>query len=144
MNLANNKIFNINEQAFKGLLQLSTLNLTNNKIKSIQNGAFKGLVTLRNLDLSHNKLQKLDNKTHGLLDDCFSLEKLYLSHNEIGYITSKTLPHDKWIPYNIQEVDLSYNNLQTLNFDLTLGTKKVTYLNISHNNINEIRRCKYY
>lgn len=35
-----------------------------------------GLVSLRTLDLSHNLLEKLDNKTHGLLDDCLSLERV--------------------------------------------------------------------
>lgn len=35
-----------------------------------------GLVSLRELDLSYNRIEKLDNKTHGLLDDCLSLEKV--------------------------------------------------------------------
>lgn len=35
-----------------------------------------GLVALQTLDLSNNKIAKLDNKTHGLLDDCLSLERV--------------------------------------------------------------------
>jgi hypothetical protein len=35
-----------------------------------------GLVALQSLDLSHNKIEKLDNKTHGLFDDCLSLERV--------------------------------------------------------------------
>lgn len=142
LNLANNQISNISERAFEGLLQLLTLNLTNNNISHIPNGALRGLVSLRKLDLSHNKLEKLDNKTNGLLDDCLSLESINLSHNKISHITSKTLPHDQWIPYKIKEVDLSYNSIPVLNFDFTLGTRKVTYMNLSHNFINDIRRCK--
>lgn len=61
-------------RAFDGLLQLLTLNLSANALKTIPNGAFTGMVSLKKLDLSHNLLEKLDNKTHGVLDDCLSLE----------------------------------------------------------------------
>ncbi|XP_060827399.1 insulin-like growth factor-binding protein complex acid labile subunit [Bombus pascuorum] len=140
LNLANNRISNVSTRAFEGLLQLLTLNLTNNKLTHIPNGAFQSLVSLRSLDLSHNKLERLDNKTHGLLDDCLSLERLNLSHNRISFITKKTFPNDPWIPYRLKEVDLSYNTMPVLTHELTVGTKKLQYLNISHNNINEIRR----
>lgn len=33
---------------------------------------------MRLLDLSHNTLEKLDNKTHSLIEDCLSLEKVNL------------------------------------------------------------------
>ncbi|XP_014218318.1 toll-like receptor Tollo [Copidosoma floridanum] len=140
LNLAHNQIHVISERAFEGLLQLLTLKLTSNQIKHIPNGAFRGLVSLQNLDLSYNKLQKLDNKTHGLLDDCLSLEKINLSHNKIVHVTSKTFPHNPWVPYRIREIDLSQNGIQALSFDFTLGTRKSTYLNLSDNNINEIRK----
>ncbi|CAL7941377.1 unnamed protein product [Xylocopa violacea] len=140
LNLANNQIKNVSVRAFEGLLQLLTLNLTNNKLSYIPNGAFQGLVSLRTLDLSNNMLEKLDNKTHGLLDDCLSLERINLSHNRISFITRKTFPNDPWIPYRLKEIDLSYNTMPVLTFELTVGTKKIQYLNISHNNINEIRR----
>ncbi|XP_014472147.1 PREDICTED: toll-like receptor 3 [Dinoponera quadriceps] len=140
LNLANNKINNVTSRAFEGLLQLLTLNLTNNNISHIPNGAFQGLVSLRTLDLSHNKLEKLDNKTHGLLDDCLSLERLNLSHNKVSFITRKTLPNDPWIPYRLKDVDLSYNTMPVVTFDLIAGAKKIQCLNLSHNNINEIRR----
>ncbi|XP_067213721.1 protein artichoke [Linepithema humile] len=140
LNMANNRINNVTTRAFEGLLQLLTLNLTSNNISHIPNGAFQGLVSLRTLDLSYNKLEKLDNKTHGLLDDCLSLERLNLSHNKISFITRKTLPNDPWIPYRLKEVDLSYNTMPVVTFDLIAGAKKLQYLNLSHNNINEIRR----
>ena len=144
LNLADNQIGNVSERAFEGLLQLLTLNLTNNNLRHIPNGAFRGLVSLRTLDLSHNMIEKLDNKTNSLFEDCLSLERLNLSHNKIAYIRSKTLPHDPWIPYRLKEVDFSYNSLAVLNYDLTLGMKKVISLNLSHNAITDIRRCKYH
>ncbi|XP_076240875.1 insulin like growth factor binding protein acid labile subunit convoluted [Calliopsis andreniformis] len=140
LNLASNQISNVSSRAFEGLLQLLTLNLTNNKLNHIPNGAFQGLVSLRTLDLSHNKLERLDNKTHGLLDDCLSLERLNLSHNKISFVTKKTFPNDPWIPYRLKQIDLSYNTMPVLNFEFTIGAKKVEFLNISHNNINEVRK----
>ncbi|XP_017761511.1 PREDICTED: toll-like receptor Tollo [Eufriesea mexicana] len=140
LNVADNQIWNVSMRAFEGLLQLLTLNLTNNKLTRIPNGAFQGLVSLRTLDLSHNKIERLDNKTHGLLDDCLSLERVNLSHNKISFIAKKTFPNDPWIPYRLKEIDLSYNTMPVLTHELTVGTKKIQYLNISHNNINEIRK----
>lgn len=40
-----------------------------------------GLVALQSLDLSHNKIEKLDNKTHGLFEECLSLERVSLLTN---------------------------------------------------------------
>ncbi|XP_017884489.2 toll-like receptor 3 [Ceratina calcarata] len=140
LNLANNQIRNVSTRAFEGLLQLLTLNLTNNKLTHIPNGAFQGLVSLRTLDLSRNELERLDNKTHGLLDDCLSLERINLSHNKISFVTQRTFPNDPWIPYRLKEIDLSYNTMPVLTHELTAGAKKIQYLNISHNNINEIRK----
>ncbi|KZC08623.1 Chaoptin [Dufourea novaeangliae] len=140
LNLAKNQIRSVNNRAFEGLLQLLTLNLTSNNLEHIPNGAFQGLVSLRTLDLSHNKLESLDNKTHGLLDDCLSLERVNLSHNKISFVTKKTFPNDPWIPYRLKEIDLSYNTMPVLTFELTIGAKKVQILNISHNTINDVRR----
>ncbi|XP_048514607.1 chaoptin isoform X2 [Athalia rosae] len=142
LNLSHNNIRNVSNRAFEGLLQLLTLNLSSNSISRIPNGAFQGLVSLRTLDLSHNLIEKMDNKTHGLLDDCLSLERVNLSHNKISFVTRKMFPSDPWIPYRLSEIDLSYNSMPVLTYDLTVGTTKVRRLDISHNNINEIRKCK--
>lgn len=144
LNLANNEISNVHESAFEGLLQLLNLNLSNNIIQHIPNGAFSGLVSLRTLDLSFNQLSRIDNKTNSLLEDCLSLEKVNLSHNKFASFNIKTLPYDQWIPYKITDVDFSHNTLSVLNFDFTYGMKKVQNLDLSHNNINEIRRCKFF
>lgn len=144
INLANNRIQNISKRAFDGLVTLLTLNLTNNEITYIPNGAFEGLRSLRILDLSHNELEKIDNKTHSLLYDCPSLEKVDLSHNKIAFITRYTLPHDPWTPFKIKDIDFSYNSIPVLNYDFTLGSRNVVFMNLSHNNIQDIRKCKYH
>lgn len=152
--------------AFDGLLQLLQLDMSKNFIRTIPIDAFTGLVSLRGLDLSHNQLKKLDNKTNGVLDDCLSLEtvnnlsstvhsytkyslsltyfssspQINLSHNKFSFITLKTFPSSPWVPYRLREIDLSYNEMPVLTYDLAFGTAKVKKLNISHNVINDIRR----
>lgn len=138
-----------------------------NNIRTIPTDAFTGLVSLRRLDLSFNQLKKLDNKTNGVLDDCLSLDsvilniirsftlvrpdfiifmivfrQINLSHNKFSFITSKTFPSNQWVPYRLREIDLSYNEMPVLTYDLAFGTAKVKTLNISHNVINEIRRSE--
>lgn len=158
-------------RAFDGLLQLLKLDISANEIRQIPIDAFTGLVSLRRLDLSFNHLKKLDNKTRGVLDDCLSLEsvnihrsqhridyisppishyfssfflcrQINLSHNKFSFVTSKTFPSSPWVPYRLREIDLSYNEMPVLTYDLAFGTAKVKTLNISHNVINEIRRSE--
>lgn len=57
-------------------------------------------------------------------------------------MTKKTFPSNQWVPYRLREIDLSYNEMPVLTYDLAFGTAKVTKLNISHNVINEIRRSE--
>ncbi|EDW02077.1 chaoptin [Drosophila grimshawi] len=140
LNLYDNQVAEISKRAFEGLLQLLTLNLSRNAIHQLQNDIFIGLPSLRSLDLSHNTLSKLDNKTNGVLDDLLSLETLNLSHNRISFVTKKTFPSHQYIPYNLKYLDLSYNQMPVLTYDITFGTKKLRKLNVSHNQINELRR----
>jgi len=139
LDLSNNNISSISDRAFEGLLQLLRLNLSSNVIEFIPPGAFHGLVSLRTLDLSFNLLERLDNKTHSLLEDCLSLERLNLSHNSISALTGKTFPESPWIPYRLTEVDLSFNQITVVTKEILIGTKKVKQLSLRANQINEIR-----
>ncbi|KAJ8707261.1 hypothetical protein PYW08_011395 [Mythimna loreyi] len=139
IDLSRNQLTTIAQRTFNGIAQLLDLSLSGNKLEHIPNEAFKGLVALRKLDLSHNFLEKIDNKTHGLLDDCLSLEEVILSHNKFGFLTKKMFPSSPWIPYRLREIDLSYNEIPVLTHDLTLGAQKVKKLNLAGNYINDIR-----
>ncbi|XP_075166758.1 insulin like growth factor binding protein acid labile subunit convoluted [Haematobia irritans] len=140
LNLHGNGVTNLTKRSFDGLLQLLNLNLSSNALKTIPNEVFFGLPSLRKLDLSYNKISKLDNKTNGVLDDLLSLEELNLSHNKISFVTKKTFPENPYIPYNLKYLDLSYNQMPVLTYDITFGTKKLLKINLSHNSINELRR----
>lgn len=65
-----------------------------------------------------------------------------MSHNKISFVTRKSFSSSPYIPYRLTDIDLSYNAIPVLTYDITFGTKKVKKLNISHNSINDIRRGK--
>lgn len=64
-----------------------------------------------------------------------------LSHNHISQIHKKTFPYSKWIPYRLEEVDLSSNRLAVIGRDFIAGMKDVKKLNIANNSIIDIRKC---
>ena len=139
LTMAHNNINNISMNAFEGLLQLINLDLSNNNITYIPPGAFQTLVALRNIDLSHNALEKLENKTHGLFDDCLSVRRLDLSFNQIPFVTSKMFPESKWVPYKLEWVDLSHNNMPVLTSGVLKG-KRGNILHILDNKICRFQR----
>ena len=116
------------------------MDLSFNNLSYIPPGAFQTLVALRKINLSHNKLEKLENKTHGLFDDCLSIRALDLSFNKIPFITKKMFPESRWIPYKLEEVDLSHNSMPVLTDGVLRGTSHLRKLNISHNIINDVRK----
>jgi Leucine rich repeat len=69
-----------------------------------------------------------------------SVFQLNLSHNKISFISRKMFPSNPWISYRLERVDLSHNSIPVLTFDITFGTKKIKFLNLSHNTIKDIRK----
>lgn len=49
-------------------------------------------------------------------------------------------PENKWIPYRLEWLDLSYNSMPVLTKEILTGTKHLLHLNVSHNMLNDIRR----
>ena len=52
------------------------------------------------------------------------------------------LPEHKWVPYRLEYLDLSYNQMPVLTKEILRGTKHLKYLNVSHNMLNDVRRGK--
>lgn len=44
-----------------------------------------------------------------------------------------------YTPSYLESIDMSYNEIPIITYDITVGTHKVKYLNLSHNSIDEIR-----
>lgn len=51
-------------------------------------------------------------------------------------------PSNPYVPYKLKEIDLSYNSIPVITYDLTFGTGKLEKLNMSHNAIADIRKGK--
>lgn len=49
-------------------------------------------------------------------------------------------PSNPWVPYRLERLDLSNNLIPVLTFDMTFGTRKLKFLNVSNNAINEVRK----
>lgn len=108
LDLSRCEIETIEDKAWYGLHQLSTLILTGNPIKSFSPGSFSGLTNLENLVAVETKLTSLEGFHIGQL---ITLKKLNVAHNLIHsfklseYFSNLT---------NLQHVDLSYNYIQTI------------------------------
>lgn len=108
LDLSRCEIETIEDKAWYGLHQLSTLVLTGNPIKSFSPGSFSGLTNLENLVAVETKLTSLEGFHIGQL---ITLKKLNVAHNLIHsfklseYFSNLT---------NLQHVDLSYNYIQTI------------------------------
>jgi len=49
-----------------------------------------------------------------------------------------------YTPSYLESIDMSYNEIPIITHDITVGTHKVKYLNLSHNSIDEIRPGNIY
>lgn len=127
-------IKNIDDTAFEGIDGLLELDLSDNDISEIAPKALTFLHSLKNLDLSRNNLSAipdfsiLQTLTELKLDEMhtftgeidksvlsrsmINLKKLSLKNNQIRWVSS--LFFDK-LP-SLEEIDLSNNNLRSLNF----------------------------
>ncbi|XP_073507108.1 platelet glycoprotein Ib alpha chain [Phyllobates terribilis] len=83
LQLSNNQISTIEDNAFTGLERLKMLKLQHNQIDSLSEEVFKSLPSLDHLDLSYNQLLYLPDR---LLSSSENLVILYLSGNRLTEI----------------------------------------------------------
>ncbi|XP_071406238.1 leucine-rich repeat and transmembrane domain-containing protein 1 [Pithys albifrons albifrons] len=103
LQLQNNRIWRINQNAFTGTPLLKILDLSNNSLSIVAPGAFQKLRYLQVLNLTRNLIHYIENKTFSFLPH---LKELDLSSNSIirlpetfgnstGNITLLSLKHNK-------------------------------------------------
>ncbi|XP_050816551.1 leucine-rich repeat and transmembrane domain-containing protein 1 [Gopherus flavomarginatus] len=107
LQLQNNHIWRINENAFSEIPLLKILDLSNNSVSNLSSGAFQGLRYLQVLNLTKNLIHYLENKTFSSLPQ---LKELDLSSNSILNLP-ETLGNNTG---NITLLSVKYNKLQRL------------------------------
>ncbi|XP_069125523.1 G-protein coupled receptor GRL101-like [Argopecten irradians] len=131
LDLGTNNITDLPPKVFKGLGYLGYLDLSKNNIASLHSTIFYDLVELRTLFLQHNKLAVIQ---HNVFSRLSKLTELHLQNNVImvlhestficmaidldgqsqGTLTNETLLQTTMILQNLQQLDLSHNQLKHL------------------------------
>jgi Leucine-rich repeat (LRR) protein len=115
---------------FTGFFQLKELFISANKINKISPSAFRPLVNLKTLDLSQNVIEILPEER---LSGLTSLRKLNLSMNEL-----LELPHFKEDLQNLEILDLSFNRITRVEYEMTKLGASLLHISLNHNMIGSI------
>ncbi|XP_022826926.1 protein artichoke-like [Spodoptera litura] len=153
INLENNNITGtLNENTFKGIIDISNLDLSRQNIDGIKNRAFSSMRNLMHLNLSRNNIKEIENfsfysssmmtldlsqnKIHHLnfLQNClFNLTELYLNDNNITVVQKNIFANQS----QIVKLDLSMNGIISIEPN-SLPLNNLQYLNIEGNNLNGV------
>eukprot|EP00520_Triparma_pacifica_P006838 CAMPEP_0118651818 /NCGR_PEP_ID=MMETSP0785-20121206/10986_1 /TAXON_ID=91992 /ORGANISM="Bolidomonas pacifica, Strain CCMP 1866" /LENGTH=457 /DNA_ID=CAMNT_0006544291 /DNA_START=47 /DNA_END=1417 /DNA_ORIENTATION=- len=125
LNLSNNPIYNIPQTLVTGLYNLHNLDFSQCEIRTLEDTKWD-LPNLRKFNLSGNKIDSFP--VNSFLCNLPSLTDLNLFSNNISFLdfTDVLLPN----PFNLQILNLGYNNLQSFPLGLELITSlKSVYIN---------------
>ncbi|XP_074551573.1 nyctalopin [Halichoeres trimaculatus] len=109
LNLQENRINVIHDQAFQDLVRLENFYLNDNLLADFPRLAFKGLTRLKMLNLGGNQITNVSKTWFG---DLVELEVLYLDRNQVLYIEEGTFENLT----SLITLHLNSNNLTTLPF----------------------------
>lgn len=155
--LKGKQIKTIEEEAFVTLFCCRSVDLSDNKLTNLSTKVFNGLDNIEELNLSGNLLETVSISTFFLMSP--TLEQLYLSRNRFKTINMEafqslyrlsviTLDQNKLSQINmdilnatfVQNVNLSFNHLQTLTLNNQLNN--LTVLDLSNNHLHEMPYLK--
>uniref|UniRef100_A0A3Q4G815 Toll-like receptor 3-like n=1 Tax=Neolamprologus brichardi TaxID=32507 RepID=A0A3Q4G815_NEOBR len=153
LNLNNNKLVTLGENVFDGLSCLIELRINQNRIKQVASTSFKTL-QLRSNKLSFvnaylfklctnvTELVLTDNKIKYIHDDAFrslkNLRILTLSKNRLPLVPAAT----RNLP-TLSELDLSTNNISTLDCHDFTNQTKLRKLYLYQNSITALKPCLF-
>ncbi|MBN3321136.1 LRFN1 protein, partial [Atractosteus spatula] len=132
LRLTDNFITVIRRKDFFNMTSLVHLTLSRNTISQIMPHAFMGLRSLRALHMDGNRLSTIKNDHFkGLIN----LRHLILGNNQIHHVAPASF--DEFLG-TIEDLDLSYNNLQTLPWEAIARMTNINTLTLDHNLIDHI------
>ncbi|KAK4883069.1 hypothetical protein RN001_006388 [Aquatica leii] len=126
IDLSLNSLSQIQSYAFANLMKLEVLSLAYNNIAYIDDILFSSLIELKVLNISHNRLNTIKDNAFLYLN---KLENATFSYNRLRQTPKFNLSHDQ-----LQDVDLSFNELTQFDFDNISSHN----LNLSNNKIDSI------
>ncbi|XP_074663101.1 adhesion G-protein coupled receptor G6-like isoform X2 [Tubulanus polymorphus] len=129
LNLSNNLIKYVHEDAFSHNENLEVLDLSYNNISTLKKETFENTAKLKFLNLSNNHIKSIH---EGAFSYNENLEVLNLSYNNIITLHQDTFENTAKLKY----LDLSYNNISTLKKETFENTAKLKYLYLTDNRID--------
>ncbi|XP_054855588.1 leucine-rich repeat and fibronectin type III domain-containing protein 1 [Eublepharis macularius] len=132
LRLTDNFITVIRRKDFSNMTNLVHLTLSRNTISQILPFAFSDLRALRALHMNSNRLAVLKNEHFRGLGN---LRHLILGNNQIGHIEPSSF--NEFLS-TVEDLDLSYNNLETLPWEAIGQMVSLNTLTLDHNLIDHI------
>lgn len=139
IDLSNNQISVLKNDAFKLLTNLNSLDLSNNLISgtNLVERMFFDLKRLHHLNMEKNPLRRLKKDTFSFME-LPAVDYLDLSHCEISEmeVSSLDLP-------SLQYLDLSWNKLQSFDKESFRMLVNLKTLDMSHNRVSVLNQVPY-
>ncbi|KAB0803691.1 hypothetical protein PPYR_00661 [Photinus pyralis] len=132
LNLAENRLNTIGPLLFNGLFVLSKLTLNNNLIVSVDSQAFRNCSDLKELDLSSNALQDVPDA----IQELAFLKTLDLGENQINSFRNGSFKNLNQLT-GLRLID---NNIGNLSKDMLWDLPSLQVLNLAKNKIQSIER----
>ncbi|XP_069763673.1 leucine-rich repeat and fibronectin type III domain-containing protein 1-like protein isoform X2 [Narcine bancroftii] len=130
LRLTDNFITTVRKTDFNNMTSLVHLTLSRNTISQIMPHTFEDLRGLRALHLDSNRLTRV---TPEHFNGLVNLRHLILSNNQLHYISANSF--DDFVT-SLEDLDLSYNNLENLPWETIGKMTNVNTLSLDHNLID--------
>ncbi|KAJ6216433.1 hypothetical protein RDWZM_007590 [Blomia tropicalis] len=134
LDLSNNYIETIDDNAFGSLKKLKVLNLNSNRLKQVTNKwSIRNLPNLTHLKMNQNNISKIDPLS---FENMISLKTLDLNSNQLSL---ENVNNGAFVihPDNpLRQLNLSNNSLTTVTIGQMFGMNSLTWLDLSHNPID--------